>query len=352
MPQNEVVTLPRPQRELAPQTYSFAEIERLADYIAKSRLFGLATREQAIVMMSIAQAEGRHPAQAAKDYNVIQGRPSKTAEAMQRDFMQAGGRIEWHDLSDEAACATFSHPQGGSIRILWDIGRANKAGLAGKDMWKKYPRQMLRARCVSEGVKTIYPAATSGFYTPEEAGDIPVMALPPEPSDTTADLDQFAAVTGEAEPPPALDPSVEADSVAEMGMAALERFWQQLTPAQKRALKPRLEVLKAIAATVDDPFGLPPLAPPEQRQDEISTSPPDAVPASGVSPADAGQPFAEGDVFSQLDHEAKAATKDGIAAFRKWSKTLSRDDRDLILHMFPEYELLARNADAERGLAL
>jgi hypothetical protein len=33
---------------------------------------------------------------------------------------------------------------------------------------------MLRARVISEGVNTVYPGATSGMITPEEAADIPV----------------------------------------------------------------------------------------------------------------------------------------------------------------------------------
>jgi hypothetical protein len=37
------------------------------------------------------------------------------------------------------------------------MARAQKAQLGGKDMWKKYPRQMLRSRVVSEGVRTVYP---------------------------------------------------------------------------------------------------------------------------------------------------------------------------------------------------
>ena len=169
MPQNEVVILP--QRPGA--AHSLGDIERLADAVAKSRMFGIQTREQALVLMAIAQAEGRHPAAAARDYNIIQGRPAKTSEAMMRDFLTAGGRVEWHALSDDVADATFAHPQGGTIRILWDMSRATKAGLAGKDMWRKYPRQMLRSRCVSEGVRTVCPSATSGFYVPEEAGDMP-----------------------------------------------------------------------------------------------------------------------------------------------------------------------------------
>ena len=353
MPQNEVVTLPRPQRELAPQTYSFSEMERLADYIAKSRLFGLATREQAMVMMCIAQAEGRSPALAARDYNIIQGKPAKTAEAMQRDFMSAGGRIEWHDLSDDVACATFSHPQGGSIRILWDTARAAKAGLAGKDMWKKFPRQMMRSRCVSEGVRTVYPMATSGFYIPEEAADMPATALPDMPSDTTADLDQFAAVTGDAEDFPARDIFALAHAAAERGATAFREFWRSgLEPFERDALRPGLGGYQKIAVTADDPFGLPPIAQPEQQQAEPPMSQPDAGPAPGPFPSDAGQPIAAGDVFAERDYEARAATKDGLVAWRKWSKNLSRDDRDLILPLFPEYEQLAREADAQRGLAL
>jgi len=35
-------------------------------------------------------------------------------------------------------------------------------------MYRKYPRAMLRSRTVSEGCRTVYPAATSGLHVPEE----------------------------------------------------------------------------------------------------------------------------------------------------------------------------------------
>lgn len=149
-----------------------ADLERMATAIARSGLFGVKEPAQAIALCLIAQAEGLHPAIAARDYNVIQGRPSKSAEAMLRSFLSAGGRVTWHVLDDSQADATFSHSQGGEWRCVWTIDRARQAGLAGKDMWKKYPRSMLRARCISEGVRTVYPGATSGMYTPEEVRDI------------------------------------------------------------------------------------------------------------------------------------------------------------------------------------
>lgn len=153
-------------------TQSVSDLDRMARAIAGSNLFGIKNHDQALALMLVAQAEGRHPATAAQDYSIISGRPSKKADAMLRDFLASGGKVEWHTLSDEKADATFSHPAGGSARIDWTLERARKAGLANNAMYSKYPRQMLRSRTVSEGVRTVCPGATSGMYVPEEVQDI------------------------------------------------------------------------------------------------------------------------------------------------------------------------------------
>lgn len=146
----------------------FDQLNTMATAFASSGMFGAKTKEQALSLLLLAQAEGVHPAIAMRDFDIINGRPAKKAEAMHRSFIAAGGKIEWHRLDDECADATFSHPQGGTARITWDMARAKKAGLGNKDMYAKYPRQMLKARVVSEGCRTVFPAATSGLYVPEE----------------------------------------------------------------------------------------------------------------------------------------------------------------------------------------
>lgn len=152
---------------------SYQDQERMAHSLVKSKMFGIENVDQAMALMSIAQAEGKHPAIIARDFHIISGRPAKKAEAMMRDLVQAGGAVKWHALDDAIADATFSHPQGGTVRIVWDMERAKQAGLLGRgDMYRKYPRAMLRSRCVSEGVRTVCPLATSGVYTPEEVGDM------------------------------------------------------------------------------------------------------------------------------------------------------------------------------------
>jgi hypothetical protein len=150
----------------------FSDIERMAVAFAKSGLFGIKTPEQGVALMLIAQAEGLHPAIAARDYHVIQGRPALKADAMLARFQQAGGKVVWNAYTDSAVSGTFSHPQGGSATFEWTIQQAKAAGLTNKDVWRQYPRAMLRARVISEGIRTVYPGASVGVYTPEELQDM------------------------------------------------------------------------------------------------------------------------------------------------------------------------------------
>lgn len=147
---------------------ALGDMQVMANAIVKSGLFGMKTADQALALMIVATAEGRHPGSVASDYHIIQGRASLKSDSMLARFQQSGGRVEWHDHTNEKVAATFSHPAGGSLRIDWDMPRAKAAGLGGKDNWRSYPRQMLRARVISEGVRATFPAVLNGMYTPEE----------------------------------------------------------------------------------------------------------------------------------------------------------------------------------------
>ena len=150
-----------------------ADIEKMAVAIAKSKMFGMKTADEAFALMLIAQAEGMHPAIAARDYHVIQGRPTLKADAMLARFQNAGGKVQWDVYTDAEVTGTFSHPSGGSLKLTWTFAQASKIGLTGKDNWKYYPRAMLRARCISEGIRTVYPGCVVGTYTAEELEEIP-----------------------------------------------------------------------------------------------------------------------------------------------------------------------------------
>lgn len=157
------------------QLVPMRDIAEMAQAISKSNFFGLKTPEQAAALMLVAQADGLHPAKAATHYHIIQGKPSLSADAMLARFQSAGGKVQWQSYGDDMVVGTFSHPAGGSVTIRWDIDRAKKAGVQNL---QKFPAAMMRARCISEGVRTVYPGVIVGMYTPEEVSTF----APPEPA--------------------------------------------------------------------------------------------------------------------------------------------------------------------------
>lgn len=159
---------------------SFTDMSQMAEAIAKSGLFGMKDTNSVLALMAVAQAEGMHPATAARDFHIIQGRPALKADAMLARFQNAGGKVDWKDYTDEKVTGVFSHPNGGELSVTWTIEQATKIGLVKPGSgWQKFPRAMLRSRCISEGIRSVFPGSVQGFYSVEEVSDFE----PPKPKD-------------------------------------------------------------------------------------------------------------------------------------------------------------------------
>ena len=164
----------------------FQDMQQMAKAIADSRLFGLTDVNQVLALGMVAQAEGHAFATAARDYHVIQGRPALKADAMMARFQSAGGKVNWEVYTDEKVTGIFSHPNGGSLAVTWTLDQARSIGLVKPGSgWQKFPRAMLRSRCISEGIRSVYPGSVTGFYSPEEVADFE----PPK----TRDMGRFDA---------------------------------------------------------------------------------------------------------------------------------------------------------------
>ena len=211
----------------------YSDMEKMAAVIAQSGLFSVKHPTQALALMLVAQSEGLHPASAARDYHVIQGRPALKTDAMLARFQAAGGRVQWHDYSDAVVSATFTHAAGGAVKIEWTMERARTAGLTNKEVWKQYPRAMLRARAISEGIRAVYPGVLSGMYAPEEVRDIaePPVAEPPET-------------------PPRFDVDAADAAIASMTDVDALRTWLKATAREQgwQAGDARYEMLKSACA--------------------------------------------------------------------------------------------------------
>lgn len=191
--------LPAVARPSAGAIVSFDEMERMADAFAKSNLFGAKTKEQALSLLMIAQAEGIHPALAVMEYDIIEGKPARKAERLLARFQMSGGKVAWTKFTNAEVWAKFSHPQGSDVEVKWaidsnepDVTSAKKitfykkgfngesgkwVPLTDKYNWKSWPRAMLRSRVISEGVRTCFPGAALVTLTSEEAQDVQVLSV-------------------------------------------------------------------------------------------------------------------------------------------------------------------------------
>lgn len=198
---------------------TLADMTQLSRAVAASKLFGMQSPEQALVLMALCQSEGKNPIQAVRQYHIINGKPAMRADAMLAEFQARGGKVSWGERTNASVSGTFSHPAGGEITVTWTLKDAQEAGLTGNPTWKKFPRQMLTARVISEAIRTILPGVVAGIYTPEEIQDIPAPSMPRPMRSSEASLRAIAPelepqssvheVAALPEPPPSRTPPIE-----------------------------------------------------------------------------------------------------------------------------------------------
>ena len=158
--------------------------------------------------------------------------------------LKAHGREAFDFYTDRKVVGTFTHPQGGSVRIEWTTDMAVSAGLTRNPTWKSYPRQMLRARCISEGIRTIYPGVAIGTYTPEEAEDM-------APQRTVRDMGDAEEVA----PPPPPAAAIDVDKLVQsIENASTLEFLELLRPDMRRVPKgkERDRVVEAVQRRADE----------------------------------------------------------------------------------------------------
>jgi hypothetical protein len=117
---------------------------------------------------------GIGPMQALRGIDMIEGKPSLSAQLMV-GLVRARG----HKIRPLETTSTVARVQG--VRaddpeyptvVEYTIEDARAAGLAGKDVWKKYPKSMLWARAVSQLCRMVFADVLAGAaYTQEELRD-------------------------------------------------------------------------------------------------------------------------------------------------------------------------------------
>ena len=116
--------------------------------------------------------------------HIIDGRPTLSSSLMAALVRRAGHtlRVETsQDQSSVRATLVRSDDPDFTFTAIWNMQRAENAGLTNKDVWKKYPAAMMKARAISEVIRDGASEVLAGIlYIPEELnGD--TLEAPEEP---------------------------------------------------------------------------------------------------------------------------------------------------------------------------
>lgn len=162
----ERVTL-RAQLEL------WADVAKFADYIAPTEFVPSDLRNKpASVAAAMMRANelGISPLQGLAQIHVINGRPGLAAELM-RALVQSHGHEIWTEELTVTKVTLCGQRKGSShvSKVTWTMDDAERAGLKGKEPWRKFPRAMLLARATGELCRLNFADVLAGMsYTVEE----------------------------------------------------------------------------------------------------------------------------------------------------------------------------------------
>jgi len=208
---------------------SFADLTRLGEMAARSRLFAVQSPEAAVVMMLTGASLGLPPVTALRGIHVVQGRAVLSSDLLVAVVLRSGQCDLWRPVEVNAERCTLETRRRGHadpIRHTWTMEMARKASLTGKaGPWQQFPAAMLRARCGAELARMVYPDVLFGVYV---EGELDEAAQPASAEPTAITRETFAAMDASTQavqaaevralaPPPPEPADVVADIEIQVG---------------------------------------------------------------------------------------------------------------------------------------
>lgn len=173
---------------------------------------------------------------ALREFHVIDGKVTlspKVKLAMLNERSKREGWAAWPDPANDDQGATWHATRedrpGIKFSFSFDKKDAATAGLANKDNWKKYPRQMMQWRALSMLLDAVFPEVATGIYDPDSVG-----AMTDEAGEPVIDvkaIEPFRGMKGA--------PNGQADAAKE--------GWAPADDDVKAGIKRRIDLLPAAA---------------------------------------------------------------------------------------------------------
>jgi hypothetical protein len=162
-----------------------AAAQQMGEWIAKSGMFGCTRTEQGQVLALACLTENKTPFQILRTYHLMDdGKLAKKALAILAEFRAKGGKHKWIKSGDDGVEAElWLSFEGQTTTTKFSLEDAKRQGLIHQDPakfarsnWSKTPGNMMRARCISNGVAMLAPEILAGGDDMDESSYAPVAA--------------------------------------------------------------------------------------------------------------------------------------------------------------------------------
>lgn len=155
---------------LLPAQAEFNMFQVIARNAQNSGLYGNAGGESKIFMILLAARELGIPPMLALNGGIwnIQGKIEISARLMNSMIRRAGHMMEIKSTDKECVIKAKRSDTGEEHTETFTIEMAQRAGLATRDTWKKYPEDMLYNRCMSRLARRLFPDVIGTAYVEGE----------------------------------------------------------------------------------------------------------------------------------------------------------------------------------------
>jgi hypothetical protein len=167
------------------ESKSLTEYEALKEPMAMGEVFALSgmfpdvkTKAQGAVKILAGRELGLSPFESMKNIYLVNGRLAIMSNAL-ASLVKKSTKYDYQvkSLTDEECTIIFYRIKSDSEKEVLGTSTftskdAAKAGLINKDNWKSYPKNMLFARALANGVRWYAPDSACGWHTMEEMTDL------------------------------------------------------------------------------------------------------------------------------------------------------------------------------------
>ena len=189
-----------------PDVMTLGKVLASSGYFTDARQAG-----QAVVKILAGQELGFGPVASMTGIYIVKGKVSLSANLLAAAIKRTGRYTYKVKALTETECSIEFSENGTALGVsTFTMKDAKTAGLAG-DNWRKYPRNMLFARAMSNGAKWYCPDVFGGpLYTPDELG-----AEVDGETGEIIDVEPVRAKPTKVDPPEEIAPTPEPESATD-----------------------------------------------------------------------------------------------------------------------------------------